>query len=145
VLRSAAAVFCGRQYPHAGGASHAHKVNLQINETRNGMRTSENRLQTICAINGTAVRRYELALAADHIMLVDDGSSAVSLPELPLRKCPGTGGLTRVPTSARSARHADFFCTNEEGEGKARACGWSMACPARNSKRPLLHARRNSR
>src|SRR5215467_11972901 len=84
------------------GASHAHKVNFCkfTNETRNGIEDASEAagLFTICVINGTAAGGgYELALAADHIMLIDDGSSAVSLPELPLLAVlPGTGGLTRV-------------------------------------------------
>ena len=69
-------------------------------------------------INGTAAGGgYELALAADYIMLIDDGSSAVSLPELPLLAVlPGTGGLTRVTDKRKVRRdHADVFCTTEEG------------------------------
>jgi benzoyl-CoA-dihydrodiol lyase len=115
------------------GASHAHKVNFCkfTNETRNGIEDlSENSgLQTICAINGTAAGGgYELALAADHIMLVDDGSSAVSLPELPLLAVlPGTGGLTRVSDKRKVRRdHADFFCTTEEGVKGKRALDWRL-------------------
>jgi benzoyl-CoA-dihydrodiol lyase len=115
------------------GASHAHKVNFCkfTNETRNGIEDlSENSgLQTICAINGTAAGGgYELALAADHIMLVDDGSSAVSLPELPLLAVlPGTGGLTRVSDKRKVRRdHADFFCTTEEGVKGKRAVDWRL-------------------
>jgi benzoyl-CoA-dihydrodiol lyase len=80
-------------------------------------------------INGTAAGGgYELALAADHIMLIDDGSSAVSLPELPLLAVlPGTGGLTRV-TDKRKVRRdrADVFCTTEEGIKGKRAVDWRL-------------------
>src|SRR6202012_2340803 len=104
VLRSGKPrVFCaGANTRMLAGASHAHKVNFCkfTNETRNGIEDlSENSgLKTICAINGTAAGGgYELALASDYIMLVDDGSASVSLPELPLLAVlPGTGGLTRV-------------------------------------------------
>src|SRR5262249_45003402 len=86
-------------------------------------------LFTICVINGTAAGGgYELALAADHIMLVDDGSSAVSLPELPLLAVlPGTGGLTRV-TDKRKVRRdrADVFCTTEGGIKGKRAVDWRL-------------------
>src|SRR5947207_6251629 len=106
-------VFCaGANIRMLAGASHAHKVNFCkfTNETRNGIEdASENSgIATICVIAGTAAGGgYELALAADHIMLIDDGSSAVSLPELPLLAVlPGTGGLTRV-TDKREARRAN--------------------------------------
>src|SRR2546422_3977189 len=92
-------VFCaGANIRMLAGATHAHKVNFCkfTNETRNGIEDSSEAsgLFTICVINGTAAGGgYELALAADHIMLIDDGSSAVSLPELPLLAVlPGTGG-----------------------------------------------------
>ncbi len=84
---------------------------------------------TICVINGTAAGGgYELALAADHIMLVDDGSSTVSLPELPLLAVlPGTGGLTRVTDKRKVRRdHADVFCTTEEGIKGKRAVDWRL-------------------
>src|SRR5204863_63879 len=114
-------------------ASHAHKVNFCkfTNETRNAIEdASENSgLPTICVINGTAAGGgYELALAADYIMLVDDGSSAISLPELPLLAVlPGTGGLTRV-TDKRKVRRdlADVFCTTEEGVKGQRAKDWRL-------------------
>ena len=135
VLRSGKPrVFCaGANIRMLAGASHAHKVNFCkfTNETRNGIEDlSENSgLQTICAINGTAAGGgYELALAADYIMLVDDGSSAVSLPELPLLAVlPGTGGLTRVSDKRKVRRdHADFFCTTEEGMKGKRALDWRL-------------------
>ncbi len=115
------------------GATHAHKVNFCkfTNETRNGLEDlSENSgLKTICAINGTAAGGgYELALAADCIMLVDDGTAAVSLPELPLLAVlPGTGGLTRVSDKRKVRRdHADVFCTTEEGVKGKRAVEWRL-------------------
>jgi benzoyl-CoA-dihydrodiol lyase len=135
VLRSAKPrVFCaGANIRMLAGASHTHKVNFCkfTNETRNGLEdlSAHSGLQTICAINGTAAGGgYELALAADHIMLVDDGSSAVSLPELPLLAVlPGTGGLTRVSDKRKVRRdHADFFCTTEEGVKGKRAVEWRL-------------------
>src|SRR5580698_3627516 len=135
VLRSGKPrVYCaGANIRMLAGASHAHKVNFCkfTNETRNGIEDlSENSgLQTVCAINGTAAGGgYELALAADYIMLVDDGSSAVSLPELPLLAVlPGTGGLTRVSDKRKVRRdHADFFCTTEEGVKGKRALDWRL-------------------
>jgi benzoyl-CoA-dihydrodiol lyase len=135
VLRSAKPrVFsAGANIRMLAGASHAHKVNFCkfTNETRNGMEDlSENSgLKTICAINGTAAGGgYELALATDHIMLVDDGSATVSLPELPLLAVlPGTGGLTRVSDKRKVRRdHADVFCTTEEGIKGKRAVEWRL-------------------
>jgi benzoyl-CoA-dihydrodiol lyase len=115
------------------GATHAHKVNFCkfTNETRNGIEDfAENSgVATICAINGTAAGGgYELALATDHIILVDDGSSSVSLPELPLLAVlPGTGGLTRVADKRKVRRdHADVFCTTEEGVKGKRAVEWRL-------------------
>src|SRR5277367_2372590 len=114
-------------------STHAHKVNFCkfTNETRNGLEDlSENSgLKTICAINGTAAGGgYELALASDYIMLVDDGSASVSLPELPLLAVlPGTGGLTRVSDKRKVRRdHADVFCTTEEGVKGKRAVDWRL-------------------
>ncbi len=127
-------VFCaGANIRMLAGASHAHKVNFCkfTNETRNGIEDASvaSDLRTICVINGSAAGGgYELALAADHIMLVDDGSSAVSLPELPLLAVlPGTGGLTRV-TDKRKVRRdrADVFCTTEEGIKGKRAVDWRL-------------------
>ncbi len=135
VLRSAKPrVFsAGANIRMLAGASHAHKVNFCkfTNETRNGVEDlSENSgLKSICAINGTAAGGgYELALAADHIMLVDDGTAAVSLPELPLLAVlPGTGGLTRVSDKRKVRRdHADVFCTTEEGVKGKRAAEWRL-------------------
>jgi benzoyl-CoA-dihydrodiol lyase len=115
------------------GATHAHKVNFCkfTNETRNGIEdaSAASGLRTICVINGTAAGGgYELALAADHIMLVDDGASAVSLPETPLLAVlPGTGGLTRL-TDKRKVRRdrADVFCTVAEGIKGKRALEWGL-------------------
>jgi benzoyl-CoA-dihydrodiol lyase len=135
VLRSAKPrVFsAGANIRMLAGATHAHKVNFCkfTNETRNGIEDlSENSgLKTICAINGTAAGGgYELALATDYIMLVDDGSASVSLPELPLLAVlPGTGGLTRVSDKRKVRRdHADVFCTTEEGVKGKRAVEWRL-------------------
>src|SRR6201997_5105443 len=112
-------VFCaGANIRMLASATHAHKVNFCkfTNETRNGFEdSSENSGQRfICVVNGTAAGGgYELALAADHIILADDGSAAVALPEVPLLAVlPGTGGLTRVVDKRKVRRdHADVFCT----------------------------------
>src|SRR5271165_2494305 len=135
LLRSAKPrVFCaGANIRMLAGVTHAHKVNFCkfTNETRNGIEDASEAsgLSTICVINGTAAGGgYELALAADHIMLIDDGSSAVSLPELPLLAVlPGTGGLTRVTDKRKVRRdHADVFCTTEEGIKGKRAVDWRL-------------------
>src|SRR5437764_6211250 len=135
LLRSAKPrVFCaGANIRMLAGASHPHKVNFCkfTNETRNAIEdASEHSGQrTICVINGTAAGGgYELALAADHIMLVDDGSAAVSLPELPLPAVlPGPGGLTRVIDKRLVRRdRADVFCTTEEGIRGKRAVDWRL-------------------
>src|SRR5271155_4265118 len=135
VLRSAKPrVFCaGANIRMLAGATHAHKVNFCkfTNETRNGIEdlSEHSGLKSICAIHGTAAGGgYELALATDHIMLVDDGSASVSLPELPLLAVlPGTGGLTRVSDKRKVRRdHADVFCTTEEGVKGKRAVDWRL-------------------
>jgi benzoyl-CoA-dihydrodiol lyase len=135
VLRSAKPrVFsAGANIRMLAGASHAHKVNFCkfTNETRNGIEdlSESSGLKSICAINGTAAGGgYELALATDYIMLVDDGAAAVSLPELPLLAVlPGTGGLTRVSDKRKVRRdHADMFCTTEEGVKGKRAVEWRL-------------------
>jgi len=135
VLRSAKPrVFCaGANIRMLAGATHGHKVNFCkfTNETRNGIEdlSAHSGVKSICAINGTAAGGgYELALATDHIMLVDDGSAAVSLPELPLLAVlPGTGGLTRVSDKRKVRRdHADVFCTTEEGIKGKRAVEWRL-------------------
>jgi benzoyl-CoA-dihydrodiol lyase len=135
LLRSAKnRVFCaGANIRMLAGASHTHKVNFCkfTNETRNTIEDASRNsgLSFICVINGTAAGGgYELALAADHIILVDDGSSAVALPELPLLAVlPGTGGLTRVTDKRKVRRdHADVFCTTEEGVKGKRAVAWRL-------------------
>jgi benzoyl-CoA-dihydrodiol lyase len=127
-------VFCaGANIRMLASATHAHKVNFCkfTNETRNGIEDASDAsgLKTICVIQGTAAGGgYELALAADHIILVDDGAAAVSLPELPLLAVlPGTGGLTRLTDKRKVRRdHADFFCTTEEGVKGRRAVDWRL-------------------
>ena len=135
VLRSGKPrVFCaGANIRMLAGSAHAHKVNFCkfTNETRNAIEdASEHSGQKyICVIHGTAAGGgYELALAADHILLIDDGSSAVALPEVPLLAVlPGTGGLTRVTDKRKVRRdHADFFCSIEEGVKGKRAVQWRL-------------------
>lgn len=116
-----------------GGSSHADKVNFCkfTNETRNTIEDAgaHSGQRYLAALNGaTAGGGYELALACDWILLVDDGSSAVSLPEVPLLGVlPGTGGLTRVIDKRKVRRdHADFFCTVEEGVRGQRALDWRL-------------------
>ena len=127
-------VFCaGANIKMLGLSSHAHKVNFCkfTNETHNGIEdASDNSGQRyLCAVNGTAAGGgYELALATDHIILVDDGVSAVSLPEVPLLAVlPGTGGLTRIVDKRHVRRdRADFFCTVTEGIKGKRALEWRL-------------------
>lgn len=127
-------IFCsGANIFMLGLSSHAWKVNFCkfTNETRNGLEDSSRHsgLKFIAAVNGAcAGGGYELALACDQIVLVDDRSSAVSLPEVPLLGVlPGTGGLTRV-TDKRKVRHdlADIFCTSVEGVRGQRAVDWRL-------------------
>ena len=127
-------VFCsGANIFMLGVSSHAWKVNFCkfTNETRNGLEDSSqySGLKFLAAVNGAcAGGGYELALACDEIILVDDRSSAVSLPEVPLLGVlPGTGGLTRV-TDKRHVRHdlADIFCTTNEGVRGQKAKDWRL-------------------
>jgi benzoyl-CoA-dihydrodiol lyase len=127
-------VFCsGANIFMLGVSSHAWKVNFCkfTNETRNGLEDSSEHdgLKFLAAVNGScAGGGYELALACDRILLVDDRSSAVSLPEVPLLGVlPGTGGLTRV-TDKRHVRHdlADIFCTTSEGVRGQKAKDWRL-------------------
>ncbi len=127
-------IFCsGANIFMLGLSSHAWKVNFCkfTNETRNGIEDSSRHsgLKFIAALNGAcAGGGYELALACDEIMLIDDRSSAVALPEVPLLGVlPGTGGLTRV-TDKRRVRHdhADIFCTLVEGVRGQRAKDWRL-------------------
>jgi benzoyl-CoA-dihydrodiol lyase len=127
-------VFCsGANIFMLGVSSHAWKVNFCkfTNETRNGLEDSSqySGLKFIAAVNGAcAGGGYEVALACDEIILVDDRSSAVSLPEVPLLGVlPGTGGLTRV-TDKRKVRHdlADIFCTSVEGVRGKKAVEWRL-------------------
>ena len=127
-------VFCsGANIFMLGVSSHAWKVNFCkfTNETRNGLEDSSKHsgLKFLAAVNGAcAGGGYELALACDEILLVDDRSSAVSLPEVPLLGVlPGTGGLTRV-TDKRHVRHdlADIFCTSAEGVRGQKAKDWRL-------------------
>ena len=127
-------VFCsGANIFMLGVSSHAWKVNFCkfTNETRNGLEDSSrySGLKFLAAVNGAcAGGGYEMALACDEIILVDDRSSAVSLPEVPLLGVlPGTGGLTRV-TDKRHVRHdlADIFCTSVEGVRGQKARDWRL-------------------
>lgn len=127
-------VFCaGANIRMLGGSAHSHKVNFCkfTNETRNSMEeaSAESGQTYLCAVSGAcAGGGYELALACDHIILTDDGSSTVSLPEVPLLAVlPGTGGLTRV-TDKRKVRRdrADVFCSLEEGIRGKKAVDWRL-------------------
>src|SRR6188472_1065178 len=127
-------VFCsGANIFMLGVSSHAWKVNFCkfTNETRNGIEDTSkySGIKFVAAVNGAcAGGGYELALACDEIVLVDDRSSSVSLPEVPLLGVlPGTGGLTRV-TDKRKVRHdlADIFCTSVEGVRGQRAVEWRL-------------------
>ncbi len=127
-------VFCaGANIRMLAGASHVHKVNFCkfTNETRNAIEdaSAHSGQVYLAAVNGAcAGGGYELALAADHILLVDDGTSSVSLPEVSLLAVlPGTGGVTRV-TDKRLVRRdrADLFCSTEEGVRGGRAVEWGL-------------------
>jgi len=136
-------MFCaGANIYMLGISSHGWKVNFCkfTNETRNGMEDSSRNdgLKFLAALNGTtAGGGYELALACDEILLVDDRSSAVSLPETPLLGVlPGTGGLTRIVDKRKVRRDlADLFCTNADGVKGERAKQWGLvdaiAAPAK--------------
>src|SRR6476659_4979147 len=127
-------IFCaGANIRMLAASPHGWKVNFCkfTNETRNGMEdASANSGQTyLAAVNGTASGGgYELALACEHIMLVDDRSSTVSLPELPLLGVlPGTGGLTRIVDKRHVRRDlADYFSTKSEGVGGKKAVQWRL-------------------
>ena len=127
-------VFCsGANIFMLGKSSHSWKVNFCkfTNETRNGLEDSSRHsgLKFLAAVNGAcAGGGYELAAACDEIILVDDRSSSVSLPEVPLLGVlPGTGGLTRL-TDKRKVRHdhADIFCTTSEGIRGKKAKDWRL-------------------
>ncbi|MCA1732195.1 MAG: enoyl-CoA hydratase/isomerase family protein, partial [Acidobacteria bacterium] len=127
-------MFCaGANIYMLGTSSHAWKVNFCkfTNETRNGMEDASEHsgLKFLAAVNGTAAGGgYELALAADEIVLVDDRSSTVSFPEVPLLAVlPGTGGLTRLIDKRKIRRDlADVFCTTSEGLGGEKAKKWGL-------------------
>ncbi len=138
-------IFCaGANIRMLAAAPHPRKVNFCkfTNETRNGIEdATENSGQTyLAAVNGTASGGgYELALACEYIMLIDDRSSAVSLPELPLLGVlPGTGGLTRVVDKRHVRRDlADYFSTHSEGVTGAKAVRWRLVDEA--VPRPAWH------
>ena len=127
-------VFCaGANIQMLAGASHDHKVNFCkfTNETRNAIEdaTAHSGQVWLAAVNGTAAGGgYELALACDEIVLVDDRTSAVSLPEVPLLGVlPGTGGLTRVVDKRQVRRDlADVFATRAEGVRGRQAVEWGL-------------------
>ncbi|MBK7858745.1 MAG: benzoyl-CoA-dihydrodiol lyase [Archangiaceae bacterium] len=127
-------IFCaGANIFMLGSSSHPFKVNFckYTNETRLALEDASQHsgLKALCALNGTAAGGgYELALACDEILLIDDGNSAVSLPEVPLLGVlPGTGGLTRVVDKRKVRRdQADFFCTTAEGIKGKRAVEWRL-------------------
>jgi benzoyl-CoA-dihydrodiol lyase len=145
-------IFCsGANIYMLGLSSHAWKVNFCkfTNETRNGIEDSSahSGLKFIAACNGTtAGGGYELALACDEVILVDDRSSAVSLPELPLLGVlPGTGGLTRVTDKRKVRRdHADIFCTNPDGVRGQRAKDWRLVDDAIKPQQFAEHVRQRA-
>jgi benzoyl-CoA-dihydrodiol lyase len=127
-------MFCaGANIRMLGTSSHSHKVNFCkfTNETRNSIEDASHysRQTYIAAMNGTAAGGgYELALATEYLMLIDDGNATVSLPEVPLLAVlPGTGGLTRIVDKRKVRRDlADVFCTVEEGMKGKRAVDWRL-------------------
>ena len=127
-------MFCaGANIGALARASHAHKVNFCkfTNETRLAIEdaSAHSGQRYLAAVNGTAAGGgYELALACDYIMLIDDRRSSVSLPEVPLLGVlPGTGGLTRLTDKRKMRRdRADMFCTAEEGVRGRRALDWRL-------------------
>src|SRR5437660_5414546 len=145
-------VFCsGANIYMLGQSSHAWKVNFCkfTNETRNGIEDASrhSELKFIAALNGTtAGGGYELALACDEIILVDDRSSAISLPEVPLLGVlPGTGGLTRVIDKRRVRRdHADVFCTSPDGVRGQRAKDWRLVDAAVRTQDFQTHVKRRA-
>jgi benzoyl-CoA-dihydrodiol lyase len=145
-------IFCsGANIYMLGLSSHAWKVNFCkfTNETRNGIEdaSAHSGLKFLAACNGTtAGGGYELALACDEIILVDDRSSAVSLPELPLLGVlPGTGGLTRVTDKRKVRRdHADMFCTNPDGVRGQRAKEWRLVDDAVKPQRFAEHIKQRA-
>ncbi len=134
VSSSKPTMFCaGANIRMLAGASHGHKVNFCkfTNETRNAIEDAGefSGQRYLCALNGTAAGGgYELALAMDYLILIDDGNAAVSLPEIPLLAVlPGTGGLTRIVDKRKVRRDlADVFCTVEEGVKGRRAVDWRL-------------------
>ena len=127
-------VFCaGANIPMLGSSTHAFKVNFCkfTNETRLYLENASEQsgIKFLAALNGTcAGGGYELAMACDYLLLIDDGASAVSLPEVPLLGVlPGTGGLTRLVDKRRVRRdRADVFCTTSEGIRGKRAVSWGL-------------------
>jgi benzoyl-CoA-dihydrodiol lyase len=144
-------VFCaGANIRMLAQSSHAHKVNFCkfTNETRNSIEdaSAHSGQSYLCAMNGAASGGgYELALACEDLILLDDGSSTVSLPELPLLAVlPGTGGLTRLVDKRRVRRdHVDFFCTTSEGIRGQRALDWHLidALAPRSRFDEMVHGR----
>jgi benzoyl-CoA-dihydrodiol lyase len=145
-------IFCsGANIYMLGLSSHAWKVNFCkfTNETRNGIEDASRHsgLKFLAALNGTtAGGGYELALACDEIILVDDRSSAVSLPEGPLLGVlPGTGGLTRVTDKRKVRRdHADIFCTSADGVKGQRAKEWGFVDDAVKAQQFAEHVKQRS-
>jgi len=146
-------IFCsGANIYMLGLSTHAWKVNFCkfTNETRNGIEdaSAHSGLKFLAACNGTtAGGGYELALACDEIILVDDRSSAVSLPEVPLLGVlPGTGGLTRATDKRKVRRdHADIFCTNPDGVRGQRAKDWRLVDEVVKPQQFVEHVKQRAR